>query len=294
MTPKQRASLYIISALILLFILAAGLNAVELKPGELFDIRKAAPISGIGAVGPESDLWLLFLRGIVTLAAILLPFYIIYMLLDPRRRKRLLAQLISYGLFILAMIMLQNYLASRQTKDQDQPTPAVPANMAQNSGPQGSPVSFDAKPSDAAVTVTGIIIGVLGVGILALGWWMLVGKRKPPVKILEKVAQEAEETLDSLLSGKDLRETILMCYRRMTEIAVKNRGIPREASVTPHEFEQTLVEKGLPSTSVHELTHIFEDIRYGDFKADEDGRRRATLALRTIIAACRKQESQAA
>jgi len=127
-------------------------------------------------------------------------------------------------------------------------------------------------------------------GAAALAWWIFFVKLKPAPNILAKVADEAEETLDALLTGKDLRETILLCYRRMTEVAVKNRGIPREASVTPHEFEQTLIEKGLPGPSVHDLTHLFEDVRYGDFRADEEGRRRALLALRSVIAACRKAE----
>jgi hypothetical protein len=155
-------------------------------------------------------------------------------------------------------------------------------------------VTFTAEPSELAVSLTAISIGILVVGAAGLIWWLFIRKLDTEPYVLKKVAAEAEETLESLLTGKDLRETILLCYRRMTEVAVKNRGIPREASVTPHEFEQILIEKGLPVVSVRDLTHLFEDVRYGDMRADEPERRRATLALRTVIAACRNQGEPAA
>jgi hypothetical protein len=79
----------------------------------------------------------------------------------------------------------------------------------------------------------------------------------------------------------------------MTEIATKKRGVPREISVTPSEFEQTLVSKGLPSVPVHDLTRIFEDVRYGGMGAGEDERRRAVSALRIIVAVCRDPETPA-
>jgi hypothetical protein len=198
-------------------------------------------------------------------------------------------------LFIGMILMLQSYVASLKPADElVTPTPAVSGNLAQADVPTIEPSTFDAKPSELAVSITAIAIGVLIVGAAGLVWWFFIRKLDTEPYVLARVAAEAEETLESLLTGKDLRETILLCYRRMTEVAVKNRGIPRDASVTPREFEQTLIEKGLPAASVRDLTRLFEDVRYGNVRADEAERRRATLALRTVIAACRKQEEPAA
>jgi hypothetical protein len=294
MSPRQRGILLVAGSLVLLFILAAGLTGLELKPGRIFDFQGSAPIAGMRPVESGADFWATFLRGFVSLVAIITPIYIIYMLLDPKRRKRLLSDLIIYAFFILAFILLQNYLSKRTAEEQLLiPTPTGNANFSQENGPTGEQVNFDAQPSELIISTAGILIGIVLAAAAVFAWWLFFYKLRPQPHVLAKVASEAEETLESILSGKDLRETILLCYRKMTEVVVKNRGIPREASVTPHEFEQTLIEKGLPAASVRDLTHLFEDVRYGDLRADEESRRRATLALRTVIAACRKQEEPA-
>ena len=293
MSSRQRTTLLILSALVVLFILTASLSSLELKPGRVFDLRDAAEATGMSAAGPNSDLWVTFLRSFLLLCVLLLPVYIIYMLMDPKRRKRLISELIGYALFIGAILMLQNYMASRPTVEET-PIPQ-PTQLAGTPEPQiaGEPLPDTPDPSEFAVSAAGIAIGVLLAGAAGFALWLFTRKINGEPPVLVQVAAEAEETLESLISGKDLRQTILLCYRRMTEVAVKNRGIPREASVTPSEFEGILIEKGLPAAAVRELTHIFEDVRYGDLRADENERRRATLALRTIIAACRKQEEPA-
>ncbi len=42
--------------------------------------------------------------------------------------------------------------------------------------------------------------------------------------------------------------------------------------MTPHEFEQQLQRAGLPAEPVHDLTHLFEEARYGG-AGDGPGRR---------------------
>jgi hypothetical protein len=293
MIRRRRALLLLVVALILVVVIASGLPGLKLKNGTPFEIRSAAQQTGGYPGLGEGDLWIKFVRGIITLGIILFPVYIIYMLIDRQRRKRLLAELAGYALLVAAMLLVQNYLRSKQLLAE---TPLSPEQIAPSPPPLANvtPVSFNGQPSEAAVSLVAVILGILvaaGGGLLA---WLFFFRLKPRPEILEKVADEAEETIEALLAGKNLRETILLCYRRMTEVVVKQRGIPRDASVTPHEFEQILLTQGLPSVAVRDLTHLFEDVRYGDIEANEEGRRRATLALRTIISACRKKEMETA
>lgn len=289
MSSRQRATLFILAALVLVSVLAAGLGNLELQTGKSFQIRDAAPVIGSRLPETDSGLWATFFRGLILLGLVFLPIYIIYMLIDPRRRKRLLAELLGFAAVFLMFYLLQNYLMNRPENSDTLSSEGMSPPSLEN---LGSPeiVEFDPQPSELAVSATAIGLGILMVGAAGLAWFLFAGRQEKEPKVLGKVAAEAEETLESLLAGKDLRETVLVCYRRMTEIVVKHRGIPREASVTPSEFQQVLIEKGLPAVAVRDLTHLFEDVRYGEIRADEDSRRRATLALRTIIAACRQKE----
>jgi hypothetical protein len=289
MSPRIRAGLIILGALVLVIILAAGITDLELKAGRTFEISDAVSPVGLRAGTTESGLWAIFLRGLIVLGLILVPLYIIYMLIDPRRRKRLLAEIMGYAMLFLMVYFLQNYLMNLPENQEVLPANGMMQPPAMDLPPTEK-VQFKPQPTELAVSITGMIIGALVVGAVVLAWWFLMVRFRRDPEIIQQVANEAEETLESLLSGRDFRETILLCYRRMTEVVVKQRGIPREASVTPSEFQQTLIEKGLPQVAVRDLTHIFEDVRYGDLRADEEGRRRATLALRTVIAACRKKE----
>jgi len=54
-----------------------------------------------------------------------------------------------------------------------------------------------------------------------------------------------------------------------------------------------LVTHGLPVNPVHELTRLFEDVRYGDLVVGDEERKRAVNALRVIAAVCRPEEQSA-
>jgi hypothetical protein len=72
----------------------------------------------------------------------------------------------------------------------------------------------------------------------------------------------------------------------MTRVLITQKGIAREAAMTPREFETALAETGLPRESVRRLTRLFEDVRYGTMMP---GRREELVAvdcLTDIVEAC--------
>ncbi len=279
-------------ALAALILLAVGLDGLELKPGQVFNFQDAGSLMGSSGQSLDVSIVAILLRGLLIAAFGLLPFYLIYMLIDKKRRKRLLADIIVYGLLLYALNSLRQS-AEKANRQQTDPGALLPMMQTGYPEPVGTPVVFSAAASDSTVTIIALILGAVGVGLLVLVWWLFASRRHAQATTVTQLATQAEETIEELLSGKDLRETILLCYRRMTEIAAKNRNLPREVAVTPHEFEAALISKGLPSVPVHELTSIFEDIRYGDKTAGEDERRRAVGALRVIAAVCRAPEQSA-
>lgn len=288
MSNRQRTLIILIVVLAALFILAASIGGLELKPGTLFDIQKAQQPAGYSGFG-NAGLIPTLLRGLLSLMLILLPFYFIYMLIDKQRRKRLLADLLGMALFAFLILEI-GQLASQQKSTDQQPLGAPAVAVTSEPGLQGTPVEAPGAPSESTVTATALIFAGLAVAATALVLFWLARRYKPPPTEIARLADEAEVTIEALLAGKNLRDTILLCYRRMVEIVTKQRGLPREISVTPHEFEETLIGKGLPTVPVHDLTRLFEDVRYGGVGAGEEERQRAVSALRVIAAVCREPE----
>jgi hypothetical protein len=276
------------AALAFLLILAASLSSLDLKPGQTFNIQRVNQSPGAEWLPINVDIWPVIFQALLIIFVLTLPFYIIYMMIDAKRRKRLLINLFGAALMILGLSMIRQALINRDLKGQESSAPlAIPTGYPQ---PLGTPVTFTANPADHLVTIAALLLGGLGVVIAFMAWYFIAGRRRISMDPAQLLAVQAEETIEDLLAGKNLRETILLCYRRMTEIVAKNRNLPRDVSVTSHEFEQLLVTNGLPAAPVHDLTQVFEDIRYGDQNAGEEERRRAVSALRIIASVCRAPE----
>jgi hypothetical protein len=72
----------------------------------------------------------------------------------------------------------------------------------------------------------------------------------------------------------------------MSAVINQQRGIQRSQAMTPHEFEEYLATNGLPGAPVHQLTHLFEEVRYGDITAGSAEEQVALNSLTAIIEAC--------
>lgn len=289
MTRRKRTLLIFIFFLALLALLATGLNGLELKEGIKFDFKQINGPEIISGTVVNLGFWPLIIKAILVLATLLAPAYFIYMLIDKNRRKRLLIDLIIFSIVFLLLNQLRQTLTNKMVVEDiniqfsgDIPTLEAAA--------PGVPVPTPPVPSDLAVTVTAVVVGVGAVLLLGLFWLMIARARRPQPTVMVQLATQAEETIEALITGQDLRSTILLCYRRMTEIAAKSRNLPREVSVTPHEFENILIANGLPTNPVHDLTRLFEDVRYGDQVVGEEERKRAVNALRVVAAVCRPVE----
>jgi hypothetical protein len=57
--------------------------------------------------------------------------------------------------------------------------------------------------------------------------------------------------------------------------------------MTTQEFEKLLQGKGLPDEPIHQLTLLFEEVRYGNIAPGEGDETRAISSLRTVVSALR-------
>jgi hypothetical protein len=72
----------------------------------------------------------------------------------------------------------------------------------------------------------------------------------------------------------------------MSATVSRRRDLARPVAVTPTEFALQLENAGLPGPAVHQLTTLFEQVRYGAKPSTEHDMQSAVDCLTTILHAC--------
>lgn len=275
--------------LIAMLLLATSLTGTHLAPGKPFPfgVNLLAPIQGQSGSLPGGQLFLYIIRIFLVIAWIMLPFLVIYLIISPKARKQFLRYLVRTGpvflLFIILFTMLRNQLGK-----QNQAPDLGTGNL--NSGlPATFPglPEFNPNPPSWLIIAGSIMIAALILGLLVtigLAVWRRRTQSRLKVRLL---AEEAQTALESIQAGADLKNTIIKCYVEMSRVVKEKRGVQRAADMTPVEFETKLVGLGLPSIPVHDLTSVFQDVRYGDHVPGEREERQAILSLSAIVDSCR-------
>jgi len=280
---KRRALILLAGALVLLFVLAIGITDLPLQPGEPFavNIPPLGRSSGGSLAGGEAIM--LFVRVMLALALLLLPINLVLVIVTREGRRRLLINfvtVISLWLWLTALSRIMRNLPEELFSNEGGLRPAGEAL------PLPPLPDFVPNPPDWTVLAVALAISLLAVGLAAaIGWaiWRRWTRRDEP---LARLGRRAQAALDELQSGGDFRSAVIRCYRDMTRVLQQERGIQREIAMTPSEFELALRGKGLPHDAVHQLTRVFEDVRYGGQAAGEREERLAMDSLAAIVAAC--------
>jgi hypothetical protein len=123
------------------------------------------------------------------------------------------------------------------------------------------------------------------VALLIGAIWFFWRRLRAQASPLELLAEEAQSALADLQSGGDLKDTVLRCYREMSQILSQQRGVTRPRDMTPREFEQQLAAVGLRDEHIRRLTRLFERVRYGGRQAGEREEREAVACLSAIARA---------
>ncbi|HVN52684.1 MAG TPA: DUF4129 domain-containing protein [Anaerolineaceae bacterium] len=277
------------------FLLAAGLDQLRLGPGTPFSlaIQSRSPAPGEPAHLTTAAL-LNLIRGLIILGIVLLPIYITIHLLTPQGRKKLLKEIVFLTLLLIAINNLPN--------NQEQAVPGGPT--------EGGPPTFPAVPAAGPLAIytaqtppwANYLLIVAIASLITLGFvlWVRWRSRRRSFEIddrptsLEKILLQAETALTALRSGEDFRNAVLRCYAEMARILSEERQLTRDRAMTPLEFEAFLIAEGLPEPPIHELTRLFEAVRYGANPPGKDEEQLAVRSLSEIIAACRPVQSRAA
>lgn len=277
---EDRLVLLVVLGLVVIgiIILAAGFPAMELQTGQiLFETPPAeyAPTSAPQVVESEPPP-----RGgpnlvIIVVGLVFLSFVLFLAYRYPQIRYGVLG-ISVWTAVLLSLIYLYNRFG-RPPEDQagDITVFDVPERVFANI-PEETPAWFD---SVSMVITLFMFLAVAGVILWA--WRRSRDVEKPA---LEAVSRDAEAALADLRAGANLQDTIMRCYYDMNRSLAQNLGLRRSEGMTPREFEEEMMQEGLPREEVQQLTRLFEKVRYGAQMTDTTDQEEAIACLEAIVA----------
>ncbi len=265
-------------SLIGLVLLAAGLSDVEFLPGQPFFLSAEEQQLPTDALGFKT--WNLV--GVWRIAAILLlwvlfPLSIIYFVISPEVRKKVLRRAVTLGLTGYALILLMRQ-CGRFTPGDLLNLDGIAETITNENAVL--PSAFQPQTPQWLHWIANLVfIALLGyLAWVVMRWW------NGRARTLAQVGAEAEEALNEIRAGVDLKDVVLRCYAEMVGVLQQNRGIKRGDAMTPREFEDELTQQGFPAPEVRQLTRLFELARYGGASLGKEEEAAALACLEAIRA----------
>ncbi len=266
-------------------ILASSLHDVHFEPGRALPLTTnspSAPPLAISETVSSTPLWKILLFWLAFVINLILFFF----LLPPEVRKRVLRQMISLALTILAILIALRYrliqLPELNTEPVNRSNP--PGAGAQTNVPLPAFQPPQMAPWWAFLISFALLAIMLTLLWLAYRWWMRPGGRH--LADLDEIGAIAQSSLGEIASGRDWGDVIIRSYVRMSEAVGARRGLQRAAAMTPREFAERLEHAGLPAHAVARLTRLFESARYGAKASTQADVNEAVACLNSILQAC--------
>ena len=273
----------LVGTLVSLILLSASLSSLQLHNG--------TPFPGAGDSGSEIKLFanpisastysFTILKGIFALVFLILMIYIPVRLLTLITIKR-----VFHLLFVMVILLVVIIVISCIPPDRSTGFPGDSSDIANPFSTEHPVSSLEETPQELIHVV--LIVFVLGAGLLtlkALKFWLHA------IRVKEQLLQEVETAVDAIKGGENLRNVILHCYLQMTHLLKEEQGIERSYNMTAREFEDWLESKGFPTIPVHQLTCLFEKVRYGTMPTMKEDEKTAVESLNEIIRFCRSERN---
>lgn len=270
-------------------LLAAGLSGLEFLPG------RSIPIAGILEImlgefslsSPRISIPINILRLITGCLWILLFVSIIAFIISPEVRKIVLKRAIKYLLWFLIFFALiswfQPYLQLSGIGPEG-PSDLLPPDIPNPTELLPPPPDFIVNPPSWFVVTMSILLIAIPLTIIWLLWRFFWAKSEEEAPI-EMITREAQQALEGLQAGNDLKDTIMRCYWEMSQILNKERKLSRPDGMTVREFEQYLADYGLHTEHIQRLSRLFERVRYSSQAAGPRDEKEAMACLRAIVKA---------
>lgn len=287
---RQLVGLLIIIGLLMVS-LATGLPGLKMKPGINLYVDQTA--ENVDAVLESGELdysnWDNFIRVFSTIVNILLVIYIVISLFSKQGRKRLLGTLGVFVLLILLMIIVSALFSPVELPEEMFPSQIEEGEMDEFEEEIGIPVEFDPTPKPWLLPTIMIIGAILLAGVVFFSLSKFSRPKDLDASKFAEISNKAQAALEEIeATNLSFDDIIIRCYAEMSLALQTEKGIQRAKEMTTLEFEQVLIKGGFPARPVHDLTRLFEQVRYGHRELGEMEKQKAVESLGAIIAYCKE------
>ena len=278
-TGHHRAITLLIVAAIGVVILAVSLPDMVLQPGSPIpgaaNTHQTSPDVPASEGKPARASFGFLIQSALALGFVALLCILFIGLIRRIHAKRLAQLAAALGLVLIALLLLP-----RIQPGLVQP---APEELFAESTPD---FTFTTAPiGNPPAQLYAIVIGFLLIGALMTGGWLLRNVfRKPGHE--SALVNAVDAALLAINDGQNLQDVIIRCYLQMMQVLRDEKGIEREQSVTPREFETWLGYQGIHDTSIRHLTRLFERARYSEQSPDPLDEQAAIECLSAIRAYC--------
>lgn len=278
-STKNLGLLFLIGALVAIILLATSLSNLQLETGDPspgIDTSEKV-IQPIPSLPPVKSYAFPILQGIFALIFLILVIYLTGRIIFLANIKTILQLIPPLGILLIIL-----YFMPSITLGQPDSVTKITSEVISPSSFK-SPITPLGQPPQTLIWV--VIIGfILGISIpvfkMVKGWLV-------PTEIETGLLREAESAVNALNQGANLRNVIVRCYMQMMRSLKEEQGIERNRTMTVRELEELLQNQGFPMVPVHQLTYLFEKVRYGKQQTTDEDKEIALESLNEIIQFCR-------
>lgn len=283
---RKLVLIYFSIAFVGMIFLVASLGTLELEPGLPFPGSNSTNPSLTNSAVESSNtieqfgINLVILRILIGISFLLLSIMIIYSLvIKPNKRK--------FGFIILGLIVLLIFFNVLQLFH---PEISIPYDLPNEEGIRLPTLDYEFQSIGQPPSELFWLVGIsLLIGLLSLGAFLLL-RTKPKPWNNDALVEEINSALQAIQEGQDLRNIVINCYMQLNQIIKEELEIEREKSITAREFANYLLNKGIPIYPIHQMTTIFEKVRYGNKPTTSNDEKIVISSLVEIRSASKKQE----
>lgn len=274
-STKRRTLLLLGLAILLTMLIAANLPQLEFHPGMPLPRLEegqlvAVPVAAAPFVSISVPTFILVLIALFLSVTALVVVVQLLRGADWKLIRSVLRHMLIVSIFIGCLVSMIMLLPG-----------SVIDTPAQILIPTPAPQPVVTSPLGSAPPLILWLVGVGLLGITVLAVWMFTPSRQ--AHPLELLGLEAERARQALVDGQALKDVIVHCYRQMSLAMKQEKGIEREDYMTTGEFETVLEYAGIPYEPVHQLTRLFEAVRYGHWQPGAEDEQHAIKSLEAIM-----------
>jgi hypothetical protein len=262
--------------------IAASLPQLELQPGMPSPRLQGgqvvvAPTKENPFVAISVNTFVVVLLALMLTGATLYSLYKLVRGADWKRileslRSMLIISLVLSGLVFLIILLPRSSIIAPIEIPASTPEPIV-------TSPLGSVPPFLLWLVGIALLIISVTVGV---------WLFTSARQRTPIDL---VGLEAEKAWQALKTGSDLKNVIVKCYLQMSMALEQEQGIERQDFMTTGEFEKLLQAAGIPHEPIHQLTRLFDAVRYGNWQPNTADEQNAIQSLEAIMLYSRQSKA---